>query len=88
MDDGSLYQKKGNKGWELVISCCFETEEEATELCEFFKTRYSAAFTVKRNKGRFSVRCGKKAAQSFLSSIEDYVYEFMPYKTFRNTQLT
>ena len=65
MDDGSLYEKKNSKGYELVISTYCDTEEEAIGICEFFKERYDCNFTVKRNKGKFSVRCGKNPLNCF-----------------------
>ena len=82
LDDGSLYEKKNGKGYELVISTYFETEDEALDVISFFKERYKCTFTVKRNKGRFSIRCGKASAINFLSSILQYIPECMYYKTF------
>ena len=87
MDDGSLYVKKGKPGksgdsYELVISTYCKTEEEALDIIKFLKLRYDADFTIKRNKGKFSVRCGKRAAIKFLNKIQIYICESMLYKTF------
>lgn len=88
MDDGSLYRRKGKPGksgdsYELCIATYCDTEEQALDIIKFFKQRYDADFTIKRNKGKFSVRCGKKAAQKFLSKIDAFIPECMSYKTFR-----
>ena len=88
MDDGSLYKRKGKPGksgdsYELCIATYCDTEEQALELIEFFKTRYDADFTVKRNKGKFSIRCGKKAAEKLFSKINVFIPDCMSYKTFR-----
>ena len=44
---------------------------------------YDADFTVKRNKGKFSIRCGKKAAIKVLNKLDKYIPDCMSYKTFR-----
>ena len=83
MDDGSLYEShKGTKYAELVISTYCNTEEEALDLIEFMQQRYDAKFTIKRNKGKFSIRCGKKAAIKFLNKIQPFIIDSMKYKTF------
>lgn len=53
------------------------------DLIKFFKQRYDADFTIKRNKGKFSIRCGKKAAIKVLNKLDKYIPECMSYKTFR-----
>lgn len=88
MDDGSLYKRKGKPGksgdsYELCIATYCDTEEEALNLIAFFKQRYDADFTVKRNKGKFSIRCGKRAAIKVLGKLDKYIPECMSYKTFR-----
>jgi hypothetical protein len=88
MDDGSLYKHKGKLGksgdsYELCIATYCDTEEQAVDLIKFFKQRYDADFTIKRNKGKFSIRCGKKAAIKVLNKLDKYIPECMSYKTFR-----
>lgn len=88
MDDGSLYKHKGKPGksgdsYELCIATYCDTEEQATDLIKFFKQRYDADFTTKRNKGKFSIRCGKRAAIKVLNKLDKYIPECMSYKTFR-----
>lgn len=87
MDDGSLYKKKGKPGksgdsYELCIASYCDTEEQAMELILFFKQRYDADFTIKRNKGKFSIRCGKKSAIKVLDKINKFIPSCMSYKTF------
>ena len=87
MDDGSLYEShKGTGSAELVISTYCETEDEALDLIEFMQRRYDAKFTVKRNKGKFSIRCGKNAAKKFLSKIQPFIIDSMKYKTFEDSK--
>lgn len=84
MDDGSLYKKSGKSGdsYEVVISTYCQTEKEAQGIIDFFKERYDATFTIKRNKGKFSIRCGKKAAIKLFDKIKVFVPECMSYKIF------
>lgn len=84
LDDGSLVAKK-QKGkihaWDLTISTYFPFEKDAQLLANFLKERYDASFTIKRSKGRFSVRCGTKAARKFLSILHPLnVCSSMEYK--------
>lgn len=88
MDDGSLYKRKGKPGksgdsYELCIATYCDTEEQAIDLVKFFKQRYDADFTIKRNKGKFSIRCGKKSAIKVLNKLDKYIPKCMSYKTFR-----
>lgn len=86
MDDGSLYAKKRNgkiHSYELVISTCC-TESEAKDCIFFFKERFDVNFTLKLNKGKYSLRCGTKEAKKFLSFLEPYIPDCMKYKTFRH----
>jgi hypothetical protein len=88
MDDGSLYAKKRNgkvHAYELVIST-YVSKTEAEDVILFFKERFDVDFTLKFNKGKYSVRCGTKAAKKFLSQIEKYIPECMEYKTFCNKE--
>jgi hypothetical protein len=83
MDDGSLIAKKRNgkvHAYELVISTYCETEEETVLICDFFNERYGVKMTVKRNKGRFSVRCGTKQARRLLEHLNPWVLDGMEYK--------
>lgn len=85
MDDGSLFETHKGTGYaELVISTYCETEKEALDIIEFMQRRYNARFTIKRNKGKFSIRCGKQAAKKFLNKIQPYIIESMKYKTFED----
>ena len=83
MDDGSLYIKKRNgvpHGFELVISTCCSTIEEAQIICEFFYERYEVKMTIKKMKGRFSIRCGTQNARKLISILEPYCMSGMEYK--------
>lgn len=85
MDDGYLTAKKRNgrvHAYELGISTYCETEKEALDICDFFVERYNVVMTVKRNKGRFSVRCGTKQARRLLQHLAPWVFEGMEYKFF------
>ena len=84
MDDGSLIRKKRNgkvHASELILSL-YCTEKEANDCILFFKERYNVYFSLKRNKGLFSIRCGTKNADRLLSKIEKYIIPSMKYKTF------
>jgi hypothetical protein len=83
MDDGSLYSKKKDgipHCYELVISCCTESIEEAQMICDFFLERYEVKMTVKRDKKRFSVRCGTRNARKLISVLLPYCLDGMEYK--------
>ena len=85
MDDGSLIRKKRNgkiHASELILSICC-TEKEANDCILFFKGKYDVYFSLKRNKGLFSIRCGTKNAHKLLDRIEKYIIPSMKYKTFR-----
>jgi hypothetical protein len=86
MDDGSLYPKK-RKGkihsYELVI-CLYASKREAQNTIKFLKERFNCTFTLKFNKGRYSVRCGTGEAKKFLEQIEQFIPDCMKYKTFQN----
>ena len=90
MDDGSLIAKK-HKGkihaYDLIISTCC-SKEEAEDCILFFKERYDADFTLKLNKGLYSIRCGTRNARKLLSVIGEYIPECMQYKTFQQTGRT
>ena len=83
MDDGSLYAKRKNgitHSHELVISTCFSTESEADIVINYFKEVWNIYFTVKSNKNRFSIRCGKEQAKKFISIVEPYIISSMKHK--------
>ena len=77
MDDGSLYVKKTTKGvphaYEMVISLYFKKEQQVMDIIHFIKQTYGVIFTVKRNKGRFSIRCGTKEARKFIEIVKPFV---------------
>jgi hypothetical protein len=83
MDDGSLYAKKRNgipHAFELVISTCCLTVEEAQIICDFFYERYEVKMTIKKMKGRFSVRCGTQNARKLIFRLNQYSMIGMEYK--------
>lgn len=85
MDDGSLIRKKRNgkiHASELILSL-YCTEKEANDCIIFFKERFDVSFSLKRNKGLFSIRCGTKNAYKLLDRIGRYIIPSMKYKTFR-----
>lgn len=82
MDDGSLYAKKRNgkiHAYELVIST-YCSEESAKNIVDFFYEKYNIKFTIKRNKGFFSVRCGTTEAKKFIEIVSPYVIDCLRYK--------
>jgi recombination protein RecA len=83
MDDGCLCSKKKNgkyHAFELSISTCCPTIEEAQTICDFFYERYEVKMTIKKMKGRFSVRCGTQNARKLISILEPYCMSGMEYK--------
>ena len=84
MNDGSLYAKKRNgkvHAYELVISM-YVIKKEAEDAVKFMKERFDCNFTLKYNKGKYSIRCGTKEAKKFLAQIEEYIPSCMSYKLF------
>lgn len=82
MDDGSLYSKRRNgkiHAFELVIST-YCSEEEAKLIVDFFYRFYNLNFTLKRNKGKFSIRCGTKEAKKFIELVRPYIIKEFSYK--------
>jgi hypothetical protein len=70
MDDGSLSSKRRNKqiySYDLTISVYGE-KEECQNLIDKLST-LGIKFTLKLNKGKYSIRCGTKNARKFLSYI-------------------
>jgi hypothetical protein len=73
MDDGSLTAKKRNgiiHAYDLTISLYCSKEE-----CERFIEKlneFGLKFTLKLNKGLYSIRCGTKSARKFIELIKPY----------------
>lgn len=89
MDDGSLVAKRRNgkiHAYDLTIST-YCSEKEAMNCISFFNERYGVTFTLKRNKGRFSIRCGTKEAKKLLEIITPYIHKSMIYKTFQTASI-
>lgn len=73
MDDGSLIAKKRNgiiSCYEIIISIYGE-KEECNNLIEKLNS-YGLKFTLKFNKGKYSIRCGTKSARKFLDFIKPF----------------
>jgi hypothetical protein len=90
MDDGSLVKKKRNgkiNAMEVVLCTYFNKESKALEIIEWFKITHNITFGIKRNKGKFSLRCGSIEGKKFLSLIEKYVKKVpcMAYKLNTNS---
>ena len=58
------------------------SKKEAETCIVFFKEKYDVDFTLKRNKGYYSIRCGTKNAKKLLSRIGQYIIPSMAYKNF------
>lgn len=84
MDDGSLTAKKRNgviHAYDLTISTYCSKEE-----CERFIEKLSECglkFTLKFNRGLYSIRCGTKSARRFIELIKPYCPNL---ECFRNTK--
>ena len=84
MDDGCLCAKKrGGKihSYELSISTYCD-EISAQNVVDYFKDHWGITFTIKRNKGLHSVRCGLINAKKFLEIVKPYIIESLMYKTY------
>jgi recombination protein RecA len=82
MDDGGLSAKKRNgqiHAYDLSIST-YCSEIEVDIIIAYFSEVWGITFTKKRNKGRFSVRCGTKQARSFVDLFGEYIIPSMQYK--------
>lgn len=78
LDDGSLCAKKKNGkvcAYDLIISIYGE-KSECLYLIDKLKADYDLNFTLKYNKGKYSIRCGTKEARKFLSLIRTVVPSF------------
>ena len=86
LDDGSLCAKKRNgkiHAYDLVISIYGE-QTECQYLIDKLKKEWNLNFTLKYNKGKYSIRCGTKTAREFLSLIRPLIPNF---KCFSQTKL-
>lgn len=84
MDDGSLTAKKRSgivHAYDLTISL-YCTKEECERFIEKLNG-YGLKFTLKLNKGRYSIRCGTKSARKFIELIKPYCPDL---ECFRNTK--
>ena len=73
MDDGSLIAKKRNgiiHAYDLVISL-YCSKEECNRFIEKLNG-FGLKFTLKYNKGLYSIRCGTKSARKFIELIKPY----------------
>ena len=78
LDDGSLCAKKRNgkiHAYDLVISI-YGQKSECDFLIEKLKQEWGLNFTLKYNKGKYSIRCGTREARKFLDLIRPLVPEF------------
>lgn len=72
MDDGSLVAKKRNgkiHAFDLTISICGDIDECNRLINKLLQ--FGLRFTIKKDKGLFSIRCGTKSARKFLNLIKD-----------------
>lgn len=73
MDDGSLTAKKRNgkiHAYDLTISIYGEKEE-----CQYLIDKLSTLgmkFTLKLNKGKYSIRCETKSARKFIQYVSEH----------------
>ncbi len=78
LDDGSLCAKKRNgkiHAYDLVISI-YGRQEECQNLIDKLKNEWGLFFTLKFNKGKYSIRCGTKEARKFLALIRPLIPSF------------
>ena len=86
LDDGSLCAKKRNgkiHAYDLVISV-YGQQEECQNLINKLKENWDLSFTLKFNKGKYSIRCGTKEARKFLALIRPLV---PPFQCFTNNKM-
>lgn len=89
LDDGSLCAKKRNgkiHAYDLVIST-YCSQEECERLIQNLKEKYNLSFTLKHNKGRYSIRCGTREARKFLALISPLVPDFNCFKNNKMQQI-
>jgi recombination protein RecA len=83
MDNGSLKAKKRNgkiHAYELTISCRAYKESDAQNIVDYFANVHCILFTIKQNKGRFSIRCGTIEARKFVAMVKPYIIDSLLYK--------
>lgn len=85
MDYGSFYPKKRNgkiHAYELVLSLCFKSKLKALSIIKYFIEKYGIRFTIKKDRNRFSLRCGTAVAKNFIEIVKPYVSQVpsMMYK--------
>lgn len=89
MDDGSLSAKRRNgkiHAYDLTISICGDIEECNRLIKKLGEN--GMKFTIKKDKGRFSIRCGTKSARKFLAFIEKHNPHLDCFKTTKFKDLT
>lgn len=89
MDDGSLTAKKRNgvvTCYDLTISV-YEEQEECQNLIDKLAT-LDMKFTLKKNKEKYSIRCGTRAARKFIDYIKPLIPEFECFKESKFKSLT
>lgn len=83
MDDGSCYYKREKSGKiksvETVLST-YCSKEEIEILIEYFKEVWNIEWKIKKNKGKYSLRIGKKESMRFFNIIRDEIIPSMMYK--------
>lgn len=83
MDDGSCYYKRDKEGKiksiETVIST-YCSESEIYTIIDYFKEVWGVEWKIKKNKGKYSLRIGKKESVVFFDIIREHVHESMLYK--------
>lgn len=82
MDDGSLYAKKKDgkvHAYELVISMYCDEISAQNAICYFDKF-HGIHFTIKRNKGLCSIRCGTTEARKFIALVRPFMFDGLLYK--------
>ena len=78
LDDGSLCAKKRNgkiHAYDLVISI-YGRKDECENLIKKLKDNWNLNFTLKFNKGKYSIRCGTREARKFLTLIRPLIPNF------------
>lgn len=85
MDDGSLYAQKKNgriHAYQMVLSTCCDTQDEAQIIIDYFNEVWSVKFGVKKNKNKYSLTCNTKEIRKFIKIVRPYVSKIqcMKYK--------
>ena len=84
MEDPEIIKKADEqRRWnpeDLYRTSFYLIDEEAQIICDFFYERYEVKMTIKKMKGRFSIRCGTQNARKLISILEPYCMSGMEYK--------